>query len=132
MSTTSDVTLFDAETSASQGVIGNQPALVFQMSAILTFQAFRSGTEVLVKMTNTVGQPNAERTLTPSQPTATVPYKLWVGNGWMQLNNGTIDLELQTSGGQPTQVIATAQFETCPSSGGSCFGTLGGTYILPL
>lgn len=128
----SEVTRLEAAEASSQGVIGNLPALVFQMSAVLTLQAFQSGTSVLVKMTNTTNQPNKEQTLTPSQPTASVPYQLFVGNGWMQLNKGVINLELQTENGQPTQVIATAYFDTCNSSTGNCSGTLGGTYILPL
>jgi hypothetical protein len=48
------------------------------------------------------------------------------------LNDGVITLELQTENGEPTRVMATAYFDTFDNSTGKTFGTLGGTYILPL
>ncbi len=117
---------------ASGGIIGNMPAVVFQMSPVVTFQAFVSGTTVLVQMNNTLYETNVQQNLTPSQPTASVPFRLYVGNGWMQLNDGVIDLELKLENSQPKEVWVTACFDTCNSSTGYTSGTLGGTFLLPL
>jgi|GEM_PF-6858822 len=118
--------------SVKGGIIGNLPAVVFQMSPVVTFQAFVSGTTVLVQMNNTIYKTNEQRNLTPSQPTASVPFRLYVGNGWMQLNDGVIDLELKMEKDRPKEVWVTACFDTCNSSTGYTFGTLGGTFVLPL
>jgi len=118
---------------AASSVAGTLPGFVFQGGEIITFQAFRSGSSVVVQITqiNTSYPGVTTVNLSTSQPTASLNIKVWIGSGSVQINEGTIDLTLNSSGSTPSSVTASMLLQMYDSSsGGQRVASVGGVYEL--
>ena len=131
MSATPSVEILDALATASQGVIGTLPSLVFQQSPMITFEAFSNAGGVVVQVNTLMGNGKGTQNVNLSleSPTAQVPVSLYIGSGAVQLNDGTVSLALAAD---TSSVLCTCVMNIFISVPYVPAGTVGGTYYLPL